>query len=223
MGTLGATLDLNTDGLNEIAETVRAYLDAKHHAREEALALSREVIRLSANSIRAVHRREFEAAEKLLVRAKGNLEQTAAGLSEHRDIFHAGFIHDAQKEFAEAHCTLALIAGRPLPAPDTLGVMAGSYLNGLGETVGELRRHLLDSLRAGDIQHCEDCLAAMGDIYDVLVTMDYPEAVTSGLRRTADAMRGILERTRGDYTMAYAQRQLEDRLREFEERLPRPG
>jgi len=98
--------------------------------------------------------------------------------------------------------------------------MAGSYLNGLGETVGELRRHLLDSLRAGDIQHCEDCLAAMGDIYDVLVTMDYPEAVTAGLRRTADAMRGILERTRGDYTMAYAQRQLEDRLREFEERLP---
>lgn len=179
------------------------------------------MIRLSANSIRAVHRREFEAAEKLLDRAKGNLEQTAAGLSEHRDIFHAGFIHDAQKEFAEAHCTLALIAGRPLPAPDALGVMAGSYLNGLGETVGELRRHLLDSLRAGDIQHCEDCLAAMGDIYDVLVTMDYPEAVTSGLRRTADAMRGILERTRGDYTMAYAQRQLEDRLREFEERLPK--
>ena len=212
---------MNTDGLNEIAEGVRAHLDAKHRAREEALALTREVIRLSANAIRAVHRREFDAAEALLVKAKGNLEQTRDGLAEHRDIFHAGFVHDAQKEFAEAHCTLALIAGRPLPAPETLGVMAGSYLNGLGETVGELRRHLLDSLRAGDIQHCEDCLTAMGDIYDVLVTMDYPEAVTSGLRRTADAMRGILERTRGDYTMTYAQRQLEDRLREFEQRLPR--
>ncbi len=212
---------MNTDGLNEIAEDVRTHLDAKHRAREEALALSREVIRLSANAIRAVHRHEFDAAETLLAKAKTNLEQTQAGLSEHRDIFHAGFVHDAQKEFAEAHCTLALIAGRPLPAPGTLGVMAGSYLNGLGETVGELRRHLLDSLRAGDIQHCEDCLTAMGDIYDVLVTMDYPEAVTSGLRRTADAMRGILERTRGDYTMAYAQRQLEDRIREFEERLPR--
>jgi len=212
---------MNTDGLNEIAEDVRTHLDAKHRAREEALALSREVIRLSANAIRAVHRHEFDAAETLLAKAKTTLEQTQAGLSEHRDIFHAGFVHDAQKEFAEAHCTLALIAGRPLPAPGTLGVMAGSYLNGLGETVGELRRHLLDSLRAGDIQHCEDCLTAMGDIYDVLVTMDYPEAVTSGLRRTADAMRGILERTRGDYTMAYAQRQLEDRIREFEERLPR--
>jgi translin len=211
---------LKTDGLNEIADNIRIYLDAKHRAREQALALSREVIRLSANAIRAVHRHEFDAAEKLLDKARSNLQQTEAGLSEHRDIFHAGFVHDSQKEFAEAHCTLALIAGRPLPTPDDLGVMAGSYLNGLGETVGELRRHLLDALRGGDIQHCEESLAAMGDIYDVLVTMDYPEAVTSGLRRTADAMRGILERTRGDFTMAFAQRQLEDRLREFEERLP---
>src|SRR5438034_7782105 len=195
---------------------MRAHLDAKHQAREQALALTREVIRLSANAIRAVHRREFDAAGGLLAKAKTNLEQTEAALSQHRDIFHAGFVHDAQKEFAEAHTTLALIAGRPLPGPDDLGVMGASYLNGLGETVGELRRHLLDSLRAGDIDHCEESLAAMGDIYDILITMDYPEAVTSGLRRTADAMRAILERTRGDFTMAFAQRRLEERLREFE-------
>src|SRR3989454_12359601 len=200
---------------------MRAHLDAKHQAREQALALTREVIRWSANAFRAVHRGEFDAAEGLLAKAKTNLEQTEAALSQHRDIFHAGFVHDAQKEFAEAHCSLALIAGRPLPAPATLGVMAGSYLNGLGETVGELRRHLLDSLRAGDIQHCEDCLAAMGDIYDVLVTMDYPEAVITGPGRKGEAHGGELEGTPRDYTKAYAQRQLEDRLREFEERLPK--
>ncbi len=211
---------MNTDGLNEIADSVRAHLDAKHKAREQALALSREVIRLSANAIRAVHRREFALAEELIAKGKANLEQTEAGLAVHRDIFHAGFVHDAQKEFAEANCTLALIAGRTLPTPESLGVMGASYLNGLGETVGELRRHLLDSLRAGDIQHCEDALTAMGDIMDVIVTMDYPEAVTAGLRRTADAMRAILERTRGDFTMAFAQRHLEDRIRDFENKLP---
>src|SRR2546428_5520229 len=184
---------MNTDGLNAIGEEMRAHLDAKHQAREQALALTREVIRLSANAIRAVHRREFDAAEGLLAKAKTNLQQTETALAEHPDIFHAGFVHDAQKEFAEAHCSLALIAGRPLPAPAALGVMAGSYLNGLGETVGELPRHLLDSLRAGDIQHCEDCLTAMGDIYDVLVTMDYPEAVTTSLARSGDALRGDME------------------------------
>lgn len=205
---------MKTEGLTKIADSVREHLGAKHKAREQALALTREVIRLSANAIRAVHRREFDAAEELLAKARRNLEQTAAGLAEHKDIFHAGFVHDSQKEFAEAHTTLALIAGRPLPTPEDLGVMGPAYLNGIGETVGELRRHLLDSLRQGEIAHCEECLDAMGDIYDVLVTMDYPEAVTSGLRRTADAMRGILERTRGDFTMAYVQRRLEDRLRE---------
>jgi len=219
LGTLGRSCPLNTDGLNEIAESLREHLAAKHRAREEALPLTREVIRLSANAIRAVHRREFDKAEALLAKAKANLAQTEAGLATHRDIFHAGFVHDAQKEYTEASCTLALIAGRPLPGPQELGVMGASYLNGLGEAVGELRRHLLDSLRAGDIPHCEECLAAMGDIYDVLVTMDYPEAVTAGLRRTADAMRGILERTRGDFTMAYVQRHLEDRLRDLDERL----
>ncbi len=203
---------MKTDGLNQIADSVREHLEAKHRAREQALPLTREVIRLSANAIRAVHRREFTAAEALLAKARANLEQTERSLAQHQDIFHAGFVHDAQKEFAEANTTLALIAGRPLPTPEDLGVMGPAYLNGIGETVGELRRHLLDALRQGEIAHCEECLDAMGDIYDVLVTMDYPEAVTSGLRRTADAMRGILERTRGDFTMAYVQRKLEEKL-----------
>lgn len=212
---------MNADGLNTIADEVRGYLDAKHKAREGALALTREVIRLSANAIRNVHRRNFDEAETLLRKARSNLDQTEELLAEHRDIYYAGFVHDSQKEYAEANCTLALIAGRSLPTPQGIGVMAASYLNGLGETVGELRRHLLDSMRAGDIEHCEEALQVMGDIYDALVTMDYPEAVTAGLRRTADAMRGILERTRGDFTASYMQRRLEQRLQQFEERLPK--
>jgi len=210
---------MNTDGLSEITDAIRVHLEAKHRAREQALALCREVIRLSANAIRAVHRAEFEAAQKLIDQGRGNLQQVEQALAGHRDIFHAGFVHDAQKEYAEASCTLALVAGCPLPSPEELGVMAPAYLNGLGETVGELRRHLLDSLRGGDMNHCEECLAAMTDIYDILVTMDYPEAVTAGLRRTTDAVRGILERTRGDFTTAYAQRHLEEKLDEFGKRL----
>ena len=206
---------MNTDGLSEIAEGLHAYFDAKHRAREQALALCRDVIRLSANAIRAAHRHDFAAAEQLIGQARANLKQVDAGLADHRDIYHAGFVHDAQKEYAEASLTLALVAGRPFPSPEELGVTGAAYLNGLGETVGELRRHLLDSLRQGDIQHCEEALAAMSDIYDILVTMDYPEAVTAGLRRTTDAVRGILERTRGDFTMAYVQRHLEERLQEF--------
>jgi translin len=209
---------VNTDGLSEIADSLRAHLDAKHAAREQALALSREVVRLSANAIRAVHRKEFGAARELLAKGRDNLAEIERALAEHQDIRYAGFVHDSQKEFAEANTTLALIAGEPLPSPADLRVTGPAYLNGIGETVGELRRHLLDELRAGDIERCEEALEAMGDIYDVLVTMDYPEAVTAGLRRTADAMRGILERTRGDFTVAYSQRRLEERLREFEER-----
>ena len=190
---------MNTDGLSEIAESVREHLDAKHHAREQALRLSRDVVRLSANAIRSVHRKEFDPARDLLAKARDNLAEIASALAGHADILHAGYVNDAQKEFAEANTTLALIAGEPLPTPTDLKISGAAYLNGIGETIGELRRHLLDELRAGDLQRCE-------------------EALTSGLRRTSDAMRGSLERTRGDFTVAYSQRRLEDQLREFEKR-----
>jgi translin len=210
---------VNTDGLNEIADTARDHFTAKHHAREEALALCRDTIRLSANAIRCVHRRDFDAAQELIAKAAANVRRVDSALADHRDIFHVGFVHDAQKEYAEAATTLALVAGRPLPGPDDLGILTAAYMNGLAETIGELRRHLLDSLRHGDVEHCEQVLAAMGDIFDVLVTMDFPEAITGGLRRSTDAMRGILERTRGDFTMASVQRRLEGKLDEFGRRL----
>ena len=206
--------------LNAIAEDVRVHLDAKHAAREQALPLCRTALRHSANAIRAVHRGDFAAAEDLLAQARSLLGQAAEALADHPDIFYAGFVHNAQKEFAEGCLTLALVAGRPLPSPADLGVDHPAYLNGLGEAMGELRRYLLDSLRHGDIGRCESALAAMDDIYAVLVTMDYPEAITAGLRRTTDAMRGLLERTRGDLTVALVQRNLERRLEQFERRLP---
>jgi translin len=200
---------------------VRAHLDAKHAAREQALSRCRDALRHSANAIRAVHRADFAAAESLLAQAKSLLEQAAKALADHPDIFYAGFVHNAQKEFAEGCLTLALVSGRPLPSPADLSVDHPAYLNGLGEAVGELRRYLLDSLRAGDIGRCESILAAMDDIYAVLVTMDYPEAITGGLRHTTDAVRGTLERTRGDLTIALVQRNLQRRLEEFQGKLPR--
>jgi translin len=207
------------DQLDPIMERVRAEYIDKHQARESALPLCREALRHSANAVRATHRQEFDRAQELIDRARDLLAGAKAGLSAHPDIYHAGFVHDAQKEYAEASATLALIAGAPLPTPESLAIELPAYLNGLGEAVGELRRHLLDRLRAGEVEHCEGVLQAMDDIYSVLVTLDYPDAMTGGLRRTTDAVRGILERTRGDLTLSVRQRVLEQRLAEFDAKL----
>jgi len=209
------------DQLEPIMERVRALFADKNAARERTLPLCREALRHSANAIRAVHREEFAQAEELIARARDLLLQAAQEVRDHPDIYHAGFVHDAQKEYAEACLSLAVIAGRPLPTPESLAVELPAYLNGLGEAVGELRRHLLDRLRAGEVDHCEGILSAMDDIYGVLVTLDYPDAMTGGLRRTTDAVRGILERTRGDFTVSVRQRELEQRLEEFQRRLSR--
>jgi len=202
-----------TKNLEAIADKIRLYFSAKDAAREKALRLSREVIRYSANAIRAVHRQEEASAEQILNSARVLLKELADDVLRNNGEFaHAGFVHDAQKEFAEASTTLAIVAGEPLPEPEALGVSYPAYLNGLGEAVGEMRRYLLDSLRRNDLSRCEELLATMDDIYSVIMTMDFPEGVTYGLRRTSDAVRGILERTRGDLTLVLRQKELEDKL-----------
>ena len=205
-----------TENLEAIAERIRLYLSTKDAARENTLRLCREVIRYSANAIRAVHRQEEAKAEQLLDSAHTSLRELSRDVpEEHNDLLYAGFVHDAQKEFAEASATLAIVTGKSLPDPDILGVSYPAYLNGLGEAVGELRRYLLDSLRRNDLSRCEELLAIMDDIYSVLVTMDFPDAITHGLRRTTDSVRGILERTRGDLTLVLRQKQLEDKLQQM--------
>ena len=206
--------------IETLAESASQGLSAKNTAREAGLSRSRDAIRNSANAIRAVHRGEFEVADQLSRKAGDLLAEAKQALREHQDIRYAGFVHDAEKEYAEARITLAFIAGHEeIPGPAGLDVELSAYLNGLGEAVGELRRHLLDVLRSGDVQRCEDCLALMDEVYGILVTFDYPDAMTGGLRRTTDNVRGILERTRGDLSLAVRQRDLEQKLARFEDRL----
>jgi translin len=205
-----------TDNLDSISEQIRLNLSAKDAAREKVLPLCREVIRYSSLAIRAVHRQELAQAEGLLQSARNLLNEAEQALSDGIELSHTGFLRDAQKEFAEGSIILALVTRKPAPNPDELGIDYAAYLNGLGEAVGELRRYLLDSMRKGDLSRGEEILSAMDDIYNVLVTMDFPDAITGGLRRTTDMVRGVLERTRSDLTLAIVQKDLENRLQKFD-------
>lgn len=207
------------ENLDNIAEKIRKDFAAQDAAREKALPLGREVIRHCGNAIRAVHRQEFDQAADMLKTARQLLDDEEKALASGSELHNTGFLRDAQKEYAEGCITLALIKGDPLPDPDALGTEYSAYLNGMGEAVGELRRYLLDGLRKGDLSRGEELLQAMDDIYNTLVTIDFPDAITGGLRRTTDMVRGVLERTRSDLTLTIQQKVLEDKLDNFETRL----
>ncbi len=208
--------------LEALSQAAQAALALKHAARERALPQSRAAIRLCANAIRAVHRAEFAQAHALLGEAHTLLSEMHNALHDHPDILFAGFVEDAQKEFAEANVTAAIVQGQPLPAPEDLGVTWAPYLNGLGEAIGELRRHTLDLLRQGRFAQCEALLGAMDDMFAVLTSLDFPDAITNNLRRTTDAARGIIEKTRGDLTTAALQAQLGAQLDRVAQRLAAP-
>lgn len=208
------------NNLDPIAKRIRQVFSSRDEAREKVIPLCREAIRHCGNTIRAIHRQEFEQAKELLKSAHDRLAEVEPAISGYDELGSAGFVRDAQKEFAEASLTLALVMGKPIPSPEELGVDAAAYLNGMGEAVGELRRYLLDSMRRGDLSRGEDLLSAMDDIYDTLVTMDFPDAITGGLRRTTDMVRGVLEKTRSDLTLAMGQKELGDKLDDFSKDKP---
>ena len=204
--------------MQERIDEVAAYsLDEfrlKHELREKAIRASREVVRTSANAIRAIHRNELDQARELAAAAGALVKETRETLAGHPDLYFTGYTQDAQKEYTEACAVLAFIACTELPLPAEIGVETPSYLNGLAEAASELRRYILDSLRRDDDSRAEELMRYMDDVYNVLVVMDFPDALTSGLRRTTDQLRGVLERTRGDLTMTMRQRRLERLLSE---------
>ena len=204
------------DNLDAILDGVREAMNATNAAREHALTLSRELIRFSANAIRAVHREEFERAQTLLGEARERNDSLREALVGYPSIYWTGYVQDAQKEFAEANLTLALVREEALPGPADLRVENAAYLNGMGEACGELRRHFLDQLRKGEVDRAERVLSQMDDAYNGLVTFDYPDALTAGLRRTCDMVRGVLERSGGDLTAAIRQERLQEALRRVE-------
>jgi translin len=208
--------------LESVELWARESFERKNAAREQALARSRELTRICARSIRSVHRQEFEAATQLISDARRIAEQLRHDLGDHPDLYYAGYVQDSLKELAEASATLSMIRGEPLPSPAELGIAPPAFLNGLAEAAGELRRYILDLLRRGDVSRCENLLQNMDDIYGLLITFDYPDAITGGLRRTTDVTRGILEKTRGDLTVALRQERLERKLARLEQHIQAP-
>ncbi len=200
------------DNLDSVVEEIRKTLTKKDEAREKMLPLCRDSIRFSSNAIRAVHRQEFKEAAGILKNARSLLTEAQRAVRGISELSNTGIIRDAQKELSEAVITLAIVNGKPVPQPATIGVEAAPYLNGLGEAASEIRRYLLDSMRRGDLSRGEELLTVMDDVYSTLVTIDYPDAITGGLRRTTDMLRGVLERTRSDLTLAIRQKELENKL-----------
>ena len=211
------------DNLESISDRIRQAFDLRTQARDQALAQARLLTRQASLAIRAIHRDDRPTAQEHLDQARALAEGLRTGLAPFPDLFYAGYTQDALKEYAEVNITCALIANLALPTPEELNLEYATYLNGLAEVAGELRRRCLDLLRQGYSAETERLLSCMDDIYDVLVTLDYPDAITNGLRRQTDLVRGIVERTRGDLTISLREQHLQASLSALSARLEPPS
>lgn len=201
--------NIYTESLEQISSRLQIILEEKHGAREKALKIARDIIQMSSRSIRAMHRSEIQNAQEFCSKARAALDEIKTVLHSHPDLYYSGYVLDAQREYVEAKTVLSLLSFRPIDSPETLGVEASAYLNGIAEAASEVRRHLLDCLREGRMERAEALLSSMDDIYDVLILFDYPDAITGGLRRSTDSLRAVLERSRADLTLTITQARLQ--------------
>lgn len=211
----------NLNNLNSICDSIRENLEERNSARDQAIALSRQLIRHCSESIRAIHRRDWDMAENKLEVVSACAQELKGVVAGYSELYHTGYTQDALKEVAEAYITHAIIRGQALPEVDELGIEGATYLKGLSEAATELRRFILDIMRREDSHsaEAERLLNVMDEIYDQLVTFDFPDALTRGLRRQTDIVRGVLERTRGDLTQSLRQQKLQDALQRLESEL----
>ena len=207
------------DNLDSTADVIREEMELKNAARDKAYQRSRQLISVCARSIRAIHREEWEAAENLIIDARNAAEKLVADVEEYPSLYHAGYTQDALKEYVEANLTYALIRNQPLATPLELGVEGSTWLNGLAEAATEMRRRILDIMRHGHSDESERLLDVMDQIYSTLLTFDFNDSITGGLRRRTDTVRAVLERTRGDVTNSLRQSELEKALAALEARL----
>lgn len=207
------------NSFENLADQIRESFERKNKIRDEALSQSRNLIRHAARTIRAIHRDDTDLAREHLNEAGQLASNLRQGLAEDPDLYFSGYAQDALKEYCEAHLTLAIITNQPWPSPDDLQVEYATYLNGMSEVVGELRRRIMDIMREGHSQEVQRLLDVMDDIYAQLVTMDFPDALTYGLRRRTDIARSIIERTQADVTVSFRQQQLEQRINALSEQL----
>jgi translin len=202
-----------------LVDTIRQEFTRINDLRDDTLRASRSLVRSCANSIRAIHRHEWSEAESMLVQARINAAAMVTSLASYPAIYNAGYTQDSLKELVEAHVLYAAVRGAPLPSPDELFVTGATYLRGLSEAASEMRRFVLDMTRRGQVDQAEPFLILMDEIYSLLVTVDFPDAITDGLRRHTDVLRTVVERTRGDLTLAIRQDQMRQVLHSFESRL----
>lgn len=205
--------------LEAIGERLRGRFEQSSGLRDQAISFSRTLTRQCALSIRAIHRQEWDAASQQLIAVRQAADELKRLLQDHPDLYYAGYTQDALKEYVEAFLLDAMVRNMPLPSFEALDVIPSTYVNGLAEAASELRRTLLDTLRRGQGDEAERMLEMMDSAYSLLITIDFPDAVTDGLRRRTDLLRGVLERTRGDLTLSLRQSSLEQALKRFADRM----
>jgi len=197
--------------LDKIAEAIAEKLNEKDDLREETLKNCREIIRNSRKGIKNIHENKIEEAEEYIGEAEKILEETKKKIENHPDILTAGYMENAMQEVAEAEIFMAIMKNKDIPSPEEIGVSYTSYLMGMADVVGELRRRGVYLMKNGSIGEVEEILSIMEEICDRIGEFDYPSGLLP-IKRKQDVIKKVLEKMRGEVAIFKKTKELESKM-----------
>jgi len=198
--------------LQKIFSEITESLELLYQDREEILKLSRSIIRDCSIAIKNIHRKEFNKFQEKLNSIKIDHQSLVKLVDKNLGVFFK-YLKTPEQEYAEAIAFYSIINKKNIPTPLELRINPLNFILGLADVIGELRRYALDNIRNSQFEDLNDILEGMDEIYTYLFTIDYPSAVTQDLRHKVDVARNIIEKTRGDISLAI---QMDDLKRCFE-------
>jgi len=196
----------------EIFANIDQNLSVIDTMREEVLQKTRLIVRKAAETIKAVHREEWDNAEKNIAEMRTALKSVGEQVKQHETLAKRNYVEISEQEFAEAAILYSLLHESQIKTPSDLQIPDLSWLLGLADVAGELRRHCLDAIRNGNMAVAEHMLELMEEIYQNLFSLDYPKGLLGGLREKTDAVRKMLQATRGELAIATHMARLNENL-----------
>ena len=185
--------------LHELMSEAEQALAAEEEATNLAFNLSRKIIRKTKTAIHGIHagQRDPELIDSISSDLAGLVEAVAG----YPKLVYGADVESAMMEFAETVIYDYALRGEEIPSYRVLEITPAAWVLGLADSIGELRRDMLDRLMKGNLPEATRIFSKMEELCDVLMTLDIKDSVVP-VRRKQDIARGIMERSRTDLATA---------------------
>ncbi|MEM3670336.1 MAG: hypothetical protein QW767_01140 [Thermoprotei archaeon] len=189
--------------MNDERAELSTLLEEQMEIRQKVTDTCLQIIEACGESVSHIHRNERALSDSKLLEARKLIGLVRQMVKRHPSSARLAIVRDAMCEYVEASCLRSVVTVGSVPSYKSFNVEPDEYLLGLADLVGELRRLCFDLIRKDRLGDAESVFHKMEEVYELVISFEYPKQYVKGLRHKVDVDRRLLDDTRLILTQAY--------------------